>query len=115
MRVIVAGGRDFTDQRRAFDCLDRFHAHWPIAVLISGMARGADTIGCEWARSRGVRLLPMPADWDAHGRSAGFIRNEQMAEVGNYLLAFWDGRSHGTKHMIDIAQRKNITTTIVRY
>lgn len=72
-------------------------------------------MGCEWARSRGVHIIPMPADWNTHGKSAGYKRNEQMAELGDYLLAFWDSVSRGTKHMIDIAKRKGLTMTVVRY
>ena len=115
MRVIVAGSRGFTNRHYGFFCLDVFHSQWPIAALISGMASGADTIGCEWARSRGIQIIPMPADWNTYGKAAGYKRNEQMAELGDYLIAFWDGISRGTKHMIDIAEAKNITTTVVKY
>ena len=72
-------------------------------------------MGYEWARSKGVHIISMPADWNTHGKSAGYKRNEQMAELGDYLIAFWDGVSRGTKHMIDIAVRKNIVTTVIYY
>jgi hypothetical protein len=115
MRVIVAGSRGFTDVARLFVNLDHFHARWPITAIISGTASGADTLGEQWAKNRGVPVVRMPADWNTHGKSAGYKRNEQMAEVADYLLAFWDGKSRGTKHMIDIAARRGLTMTVIRY
>ena len=56
-----------------------------------------------------------PAQWDKYGKRAGYRRNEQMAEVADGLIAFWDGQSKGTKHMIDIMTEKNLPTKVVRY
>jgi hypothetical protein len=57
----------------------------------------------------------MPADWDTHGKSAGFKRNKEMAEVSQGLIAFWDNVSKGTKHMIDIATELKLKTLIIKY
>ena len=59
--------------------------------------------------------LLYPADWERHGRAAGPIRNEEMAEVSDALIAFWDGKSRGTKSMIEIAMRKGLQVAVVRY
>ena len=59
--------------------------------------------------------MEFPADWDKHGKSAGYKRNLEMAENADALIAFWDGESRGTKHMIDIAKEKNLLTRIIRY
>ena len=59
--------------------------------------------------------LLYPADWERHGRAAGPIRNEEMAEVSDALIAFWDGKSRGTKSMIEIARRKGLQVAVVRY
>lgn len=115
MKVIVAGSRGFNDRQYGFMCLDHFHGQWPITEIISGTASGADTIGEEWAVSRGVAVRRMPADWNTHGKSAGYKRNVEMAEVGDYLIVFWDGTSKGTQHMINIANDKGITTTVIHY
>ena len=56
-----------------------------------------------------------PADWKKFGKSAGFRRNEKMAEIADMLIAFWNGESHGTKHMIDICKEKGIETIVVNY
>ena len=69
----------------------------------------------KYANDEGLDLEIFPADWKKFGKSAGFRRNEQMAEFADGLIAFWDGESHGTKHMIDIANEKGIKTKVIEY
>ena len=57
-------------------------------------------------RCRGCQRYP--ADWEQYGPRAGYIRNSEMAKVATHLIAFWDGRSKGTKHMIDIARKAGL-------
>src|ERR1019366_10136458 len=99
--VLVCGGRNFCDLVRVFSALDLLHkTQGPITQLISGAARGADTHALEWAESRGVERLSMPADWNTHGMKAGFIRNQEMlAKNPDYVVAFPGGR--GTNHMVN--------------
>jgi len=85
---------------------------WVPTVVISGRARGADTLGEEWAKANNVPREVYPANWDLYGKSAGFIRNKQMAEVAEALIALWDGSSKGTSHMINIARAKGIRVYI---
>lgn len=103
MKVIIAGGRDFNN----YDLLSQTMDELNIIVfeVVCGDARGADTLGATWASANGIAIKHYPADWDAHGRSAGIIRNRQMAEYADFLVAFWDGKSHGTKNMIDTMQQ----------
>ena len=61
-----------------------------------------------WAATFSIPCEKYPADWDKYGKSAGYRRNEQMADNADSLIALWDGRSRGTKHMIDIAHRKGL-------
>ena len=79
-----------------------------ITSTVSGTARGADQYGEDWSRRNRLPVLRMPADWDRHGRRAGYLRNEAMADVADALVAVWDGVSKGTGHMIDIAVRKGL-------
>lgn len=79
------------------------------------MARGADRLGEKYAKEHGYKVLYFPADWDIDGKSAGFIRNVKMAENADALVAFWDGKSVGTKHMIETAQNKGLAVRIKRY
>jgi hypothetical protein len=79
------------------------------------MARGADALGAKLAHNYSLKLIEMPADWDTHGKSAGYKRNQEMAKIATHLVAFWDSTSKGTKHMIDIATRKGLTVKVVSY
>jgi YspA, cpYpsA-related SLOG family len=81
MRLLICGGRDFTDAVWAYERLDRFHLATPVTHVIEGEADGADTIGREWAESRGIDVTPFPAtqeSWDRLGKVAGHMRNAQM-------------------------------------
>ena len=84
-------------------------------VFVSGHASGADALGERYAEERGLQLETYPADWKAHGRAAGPISNAQMADVADALIAFWDGKSRGTKNMIDTATKRGLKVAVVRY
>ena len=115
-RVIVAGGRDFTNYNGLVASLDHLLKNInDEIVVICGMARGADRLGEQYAKERGYKILYFPADWDIDGKAAGFIRNVKMAENADALVAFWDGKSVGTKHMIETAQNKGLAVRIKRY
>jgi len=72
-------------------------------TIISGGARGADSQGEVYAHEFHYALERYPANWDLYGNSAGYRRNEEMARIATHLVAFWDGKSKGTRHMIDLA------------
>jgi hypothetical protein len=76
--------------------------------VVSGTARGVDTLGERWANENNIKVSLWPAQWDIYGKSAGYRRNEQMSNNSDMLIALWDGSSKGTKHMIDIAKRKGL-------
>lgn len=108
MRVIVCGGRNFTDKKRVFDFLDFIHKEYPITELIHGAARGADLLGAAWAQHRGVPIISVPARWAELGPSAGYVRNVKMADMNpDMVIAFPGGK--GTAMMMDIAIKRNIT------
>ena len=81
--------------------------------IVCGKARGADSLGEQYAKERGIPVRYFPADWRTLGQSAGYQRNTQMAQYADALVAFWDGRSKGTKHMIDTAQRFKLDIRVV--
>jgi len=99
MRVIVAGSRWITD-RFLVDQAIR-DSGFSITELVSGCALGVDQVGESWARSNKVPVKRFPAQWVEQGRSAGVLRNQQMAEYADALVALWDGHSRGTKDMIE--------------
>jgi hypothetical protein len=116
-KVIICGSRDFTD----YDLLKKRCDHLLIRFLksevtvISGCAKGADSLGEQYAIENGFEILKYPADWERYGKSAGYKRNQAMAEIADGVIAFWDGISKGTNHMINIAKEKNIRVVVVNY
>lgn len=116
-RVIIAGCRDFNDYELLKEKCDYFlqDEKKEDVVIISGHASGADALGERYAQERGFQLETFPADWKAHGRAAGPIRNARMASAANALIAFWDGKSRVTKNMIEIAKNHNLKVVVVRY
>lgn len=116
MRVIIAGGREFSDYNTLKRKCDYYlqNIKEPVEV-ISGHASGADALGERYANEKGYKITMFPADWKRYGKSAGPIRNRQMAEYADVLIAFWDGISLGTKNMIDQAKEKGLKIKIVKY
>lgn len=117
-KLIVAGGRDFTDYPTAkAEILRLANAELgPFAVsIVSGMARGADTLAVQFAREHNVRLYEFPADWNQYGKRAGPLRNETMGRFADGLLAFWDGQSTGTQHMIGFMRGLKKPVRVVSY
>jgi hypothetical protein len=107
MKVIVAGSRDGFVARNVFEAIEESPFFGKITEIVSGGARGVDTDGETYSRSRDLLLKRFPADWNKKGKAAGFIRNAEMAEYADALVAVWDGESRGTKHMIDTMQKLN--------
>lgn len=116
-RVIVAGGRDFNDYELLESTLDELFCHLGDVdiQIVCGEARGADTLGKRYAQEHNIPVVSFPAQWDRYGKSAGYKRNVEMAGYANMLVAFWDGESKGTKHMIDTAKKFGLASYIVRY
>ena len=110
LRVIIAGSRGITDRDTV--TLAMRNSGWKPTVVLSGGAKGADALGEWWASTRGIIVHKFPADWDTHGKSAGYIRNVEMADNAHALVALWDGESKGTKHMIDEAYRQGLAVYI---
>lgn len=116
-RVVICGGRDFSDYGLLCERCDYYLQNkiGDNIIIVCGKARGADTLGEQYAKERGYTIEYYPAKWDEYGKSAGFIRNKEMVDVADAVIAFWDGSSHGTKHTIDIAKEKGINVKVVHY
>jgi hypothetical protein len=113
MRLIIAGSRAFTDYSVLIDNIKKYGIHDMDVTVLSGGARGADKLGERFANEYNKKLELYPAQWDRFGRSAGYQRNVQMADNATHLLAFWDGTSPGTRHMINIAKQRGLNVAIV--
>lgn len=110
MKLIIAGSRNFED----YELLKARVEALPFKVtqVISGNARGADQMGEWWAQQNEIELRVYPANWSKYGRAAGHIRNQEMARVGDVLIAFWDGKSKGTESMINYALDKGLEVVV---
>ena len=139
VRIIIAGSRDFNDFNLLkesvlniifdLECRNTItgigntsrEKEKHLIEFISGAARGADRLGEKFANESIWSLKRFPADWDNYGKRAGYIRNEQMAKYAisdnsyGVLIAFWDGKSKGTKHMIDLAKKYNLEVHVINY
>ncbi len=117
MKVIIAGGRKFDDYDLLCKVCDHalsLQLHSDIEI-VSGAADGADLLGEKYASDKNYALMRFPADWKKYGKSAGYRRNDEMAKYADALIAFWDGKSKGTKNMIDKAKLNGLKVKIVKY
>jgi hypothetical protein len=114
-KVIIAGSRDFSDFQLLYAKCEEILESQTDIEIVSGTARGADKLGEHYASLKGHSIAKFPADWDKHGKAAGYLRNKDMADYADCLIAFWDGSSRGTKHMIDLAKEKGLSVHIVNY
>lgn len=118
-KVIIAGGRDFNNYELLSQKCDKYLRNkiWfdECIVIISGHAKGADSLGEKYAKEKGFILDINPPEWDKYGKSAGFKRNKTMVDKADAAICFWDGKSKGTKNTIDLCKEKGIPVRIVYY
>ncbi len=117
MKIVIAGCRDYDDYVQAepllAEALRELAPDGDITV-ISGGCRGADAIGERYAHEHGYAVERYPAEWKKYGSAAGPIRNAQMADAADAVVCFWDGRSRGTKNMLERAARKGIPFKVIK-
>ena len=108
MKVVVTGGRTYSNREHLFEYMDLFHSRTPITLLIHGGAKGADNLAKNWAKSHGVKILPFEAEWEKFGPAAGPIRNSRMIDEGrpDAVIAFPGGT--GTANCVAKAYDKKI-------
>ena len=113
IKVLVCGSRIFNDweylSQKLDEILDSRFPHDEI-IIISGSAKGADTLALYYANQNGDGIEAYPADWETYGNKAGILRNVQMLEQGNpdLVVAFPRGKAKGTRHMIKIAKEAGV-------
>jgi len=115
MKVIVAGGRDFDDARLLFAALNDISKEIKISEIVSGAAKGADSLGECWANLSKIQITNFEPDWKTYGTSAGPIRNKSMADYGDMLLLFWDGKSPGSRSMLSAMTKLDKPVKLFRY
>lgn len=112
-KLIIAGSREFNNYELLKQTIKPYLHN--ITEVVSGTARGADSLGERFAGEFKIPVKRFPADWNNYGRQAGYLRNVQMAKYATACIVFWDGKSKGTQHMINIAKRYGLKLKIVIY
>ena len=117
-RVVIAGGRGFSDYTRLCSLMNSYPNE--IECVVSGGARGGDKLGAKWAKLRNIEVKEFIPDWDGLGKRAGFVRNAEMADYANeddrgVLVCFWNETSKGTKHMIDYCTKKGMEVHVFKF
>lgn len=112
-KLAIIGGRDFDDVDLLNDEISKHIKN--ITLIVSGGARGADSLGEQFAIDNDIDTLIFKPEWDKYGRGAAFIRNKTIIENCDKVIAFWDGKSKGTKNSIDIAIKLGKTVKIIKY
>lgn len=106
MKVIIAGSRTVKDGNLVAEAIKE--SKFKISTVLCGGARGADMLGKSWAEGKNIPVDDYPANWTKYGNAAGILRNIVMANNAEALIAIWDGKSSGTRHMIDEAKKRNL-------
>lgn len=116
-KIIVAGGRKFDDYKRLKKELDEIIEGLPTddIEIVCGGANGADALGARYARNHGYKIKRFIPDWEGIGKCAGYVRNKQMANYADCLVAFWDTVSNGTRNMIKLSEDKGLDVYIRLY
>lgn len=110
MKVIIAGSRWIGPEHSLTlkKLIDRFiEQYGPITEVVSGRARGVDTLGEIWAYENNIPVVTFPADWKSHGNAAGPIRNAKMGVYADAAVILWDGESKGSNHMVKTMKKIN--------
>ena len=109
INLAVVGSRTFDDYPKLKKEIDNIcKQHGSIAKIISGGANGADKLGELYAREHNIPTQIFIPNWNLHGKAAGIIRNRDIIFNSNMVIAFWDGKSKGTKNSIDLAKSYNL-------
>jgi hypothetical protein len=108
MKTIIAGSRGIEDIAVVAAAVEASGFRDRITEVVSGAARGVDRLGEQWAASVGIPVKSCPADWKRQGRGAGLVRNREMADYADALIAIWDGKSRGTRNMIELAEARGL-------
>ena len=107
MKVIIAGSRGFTEAYY-YEVICEAMAKFPneVTEVVSGGCAGPDRCGEKWAKAHNIPVKQFLPNWNEYGKAAGPIRNRQMADYADALVAIWDGRSRGIKNMIEEARER---------
>jgi len=110
MRLAVIGSKEFHDYQKLKSVLDEISG---ITTIVSGAAVGTDTMAARYAEDSSIKLLEFPPDHEKYGEEAKLVRDRQIVDNCDQIIAFWDGECAGTDYTINYAKKKDIQITIV--
>ena len=113
MKLAIIGSRTFNNYGLLQETLEQYKSK--ITLVVSGAAKGADSLGERWAIKNNIKTLIFPADWEKYGKRAGFIRNEDIIKNCDAVIAFWDEISRGTAHSLSLCEKYNKPYKIITY
>ena len=113
IKIGVIGSRSFNDYELLKRTLDEYLGK--VWIIVSVGAKGADSLGEKWAKENNIKTCIYKPDWDTHGKQAGFIRNKDIVEDSDIIIAFWDSMSRGTEHSINLAKKMDKEIRIVYF
>ena len=119
--LLIAGSRSFDDYKLLKEKCDEIIKDKSVNIhIVNGGARGADSLASLYARENNYEVRVFPAKWDKYGKSAGYIRNEEMHQYiskfkNRACICFWDGSSKGTKHNFYLCKKYNTQLYIINY
>lgn len=113
MKLAIVGSRNFNNKELFERVLDTYKDR--ATLVVSGGARGADQMGESWAKSNNIPVKIHYPEWEKYGKKAGFLRNQLIIEDCDECVAFWDGKSNGTKNSIFISEKLGKKVNVVRY
>ena len=116
MRIGIVGSRYFTDLKLMMKVIKyNMRDREEITQIVSGGAKGADTLAERYAEGKGIETKVFLPDWDTHGKKAGFLRNIDIVQNSDLVFAFWDGISAGTKHSIDLCKKYKVECIVTKF
>jgi hypothetical protein len=112
VKVGVVGSREFDDYEQLEHVLNQLNN---VTCIVSGGAKGADSLGEKYADENGLEKIIHLPDWDTHGKGAGFVRNTAIVRDADLVVAFWDGKSRGTRDTISKTFNSTVPLLIIHY
>jgi len=113
MKLAIIGSRGFSDYQLLESTLEQYKDK--ITEVVSGGAKGADSLGERWANNNNIPTIIFKPDWDKYGKKAGYLRNVDIVKNSDGVIAFWDGESRGTQHSFTLCTKLNKPLKIIRY
>jgi len=116
MRVAIIGSRGFKDYTTVIKAMKEFeNIHGVVESVVSGGAKGADALAERYAKDNRLPITVYPAEWERYGKKAGYIRNKLIVNDCDFVVAFWDGESTGTKSSLDYARETGKPVMVINF